>query len=214
MEKKVDLKEMSAKQRIGYIWDYYKWHIIGSVLAVCIVGSVLHHFITYRNPLLNVIMINADSSSVQPDSFREFQEVYGYDLTDSPVSASTFYFPDGDSAFASSYMDYQALTAIIAAGNQDIFLGNGDTYLNYCDQGALMNLSDVLSPAQMEKYADSLIYSTVGGTQEPYPCAIDLSGHPWLAQFGYTDTCYFGILSCYQNPDACTQFAEFLLTYE
>ena len=214
MEKKVDLKEMSAKQKIGYIWDYYKWHIIGVVLAICIIGSVFHHFLTYRKPLLNIIMVNATPSSVQTDSFQKFQEKYGYDPEDSPISAATFYFSDDGDAFTSSYMDYQALTAMIAAGDQDIFLGNGDTYLNYCDQGALADLSDVLSPAQMEEYADSLIYSTIGGTQEPYPCAIDLSGHPWLAQFGYTDACYFGVLSCYQNPDACTQFAEFLLTYE
>ena len=123
MEKKVNLKEMSTKQRIGYIWDYYKWHIIGAVIAVSVTASILHHFITYREPLLNVIMINGGNNAVSADNngFNEFLSAYGYDPKISPIVCSSFYFPETDDAVQSAYLEQQALTAIIAAGGSRIF---------------------------------------------------------------------------------------------
>lgn len=215
MEKKANLKEMSTKQRIGYIWDYYKWHMIGAVLAVSVAASILHHFITYREPLLNIIMINGGNNAVSEENngFNEFLSAYGYDPSESPIACSSFYFPENDTAVSSAYLEQQALIAIIAAGEQDIFLGNGTVYENYCRQGALVDLSTILSPELLSSYEDSLIYAD---TEEnaPYPCAIELSENPWLSQYGYTGTCRFGILTSFQNEEACKEFAEFLLTMQ
>ena len=160
MEKKVNLKEMSTKQRIGYIWDYYKWHMIGAVLAVSVAVSILHHFITYREPLLNIIMINGGNNVVSEENngFNEFLSAYGYDPSESPIACSSFYFPENDTAVSSAYLEQQALIAIIAAGEQDILLGNGTVYENYCRQGALVDLSTILSPELLSSYEDSFLH--------------------------------------------------------
>ncbi|MCJ7688715.1 MAG: hypothetical protein MUO60_05270 [Clostridiaceae bacterium] len=42
----VDLKSMSKKKKAEYIWDYYKLHIIGALVVICIVGSMIHSRIT------------------------------------------------------------------------------------------------------------------------------------------------------------------------
>lgn len=215
MEKKPDFKAMSTKTKIGYVWDYYKWHIIGTIAAASFVISMVHHYVTYRDPLLNVIMINCnDSYSADSSGFDEFQEIYGYDPEEYPISLASFFFAEGDDAAASSYTDYQALTTLIAAGDQDLFFGTGNVYSTYCEQGALLDLSTVLSPALLEEYEDCLIYSTAGGEVDPYPCAIELTDNEWLRKNNYYDTCRFGIFYHNQNIDACREFAEFLLTYE
>ncbi len=214
MEKKPDFKAMSTKAKIGYVWDYYKWHIIGTIAAVSFVCYTVHYYVTYREPLLNVIMLNCyDSYNTDNSGFYEFQETYGYDPEEYPISLASFYLAEGDNAASASYTDYQALTTMIAAGGEDLFFGTGDTYLTYCEQGALLDLSTILSPELMEEYNDCLIYSTSDGEVDPYPCAIELTGNDWLRKNNYYDTCYFGIFYSNQNLDACTQFAEFLLTY-
>lgn len=215
MEKKPDFKAMSTKTKIEYVWDYYKWHIIGSIAAVAFVGSMIYHFVSYREPLLNVIMINSNDSYNTDDSgFVEFQDAYGYDTEDFPISLASFYLGEGEDAATAYYQDYQAFATMVAAGGEDLFFGTGDVYLNYCEQGALADLSTILSPELLAKYEDHLIYSTADGEVAPYPCAIELSDHAWLRKYNYYDTCYFGIFYRNQNADACKQFAEFLLTYE
>ncbi len=215
MEKKPDFKAMSTKAKIGYVWDYYKWHIIGTIAAVSFVISMIHHYVTYRDPLLNVIMLNCNNSyNTDSSGFDEFQAVYGYDPEEYPISLASFYLAEGDNATSASYTDYQALTTMIAAGGEDIFIGTGDTYLAYCKEGALLDLSTILSPDLLSEYEDCFIYSTAGGEVAPYPCAIELTDNSWIRKNNYYDTCYFGIFYSNQNPDACKEFAEFLLTYK
>lgn len=215
MEKKPDFKAMSTKAKIEYVWDYYKWHIIGTIAAVSCVCYTVHSYVTYRDPLLNVIMINCyDSYSADDSGFAEFQEVYGYDPEEYPISVASFYLAEGDNATSASYADYQALTTMIAAGDEDLFFGTGDTYLAYCEQGALLDLSTILSPELLAEYEDCLIYSTSDGETDPYPCAIELTDNSWLRKNNYYDSCYFGVFYRNQNLDACKEFAEFLLTYK
>lgn len=54
----VDLKSMSKKQKAEYIWDYYKLHIIGVLVIICIVGSMIHSRMTKIDYVFNLTMIN------------------------------------------------------------------------------------------------------------------------------------------------------------
>lgn len=212
MEKKTDFKALSPKAKVGYIVDYYKWHIIIGICAAAFIGSMIHHYATYRDPLLNVIMINCnDSMTANADGFDAFLHEYGYDPGEYPISLSaSLHFSDGE--YSTSFNDYQALTMMIAAGDQDLFFGIGDVYLDYAKQGVLTDLSDVLSEEVLSKYEDCVIYSTDEGESDPYPCAVELSENTWLAENNYYNTCYFGIFKQSQNTEASAQFAEFLLS--
>lgn len=218
MEAKTDFKALSTKAKIGYVWDYYKWHITVTIILASFIIYLIYHYATYRDPLLRVIMINTnDTYSASTDGFDEFQDTYGYDAKEYPISlTSSFYFPEDENsdAAALSYTDHQSLATMVAAGSVDLFFGTGEVYLSYAEQGALSDLSTFLSPELLEKYKANLLYSTDDGESEPYPCAIELTDNAWLSKYNYYDTCYFGIFYQTQNPDACKEFAEFLLNYE
>lgn len=214
MEKKTDFKALSGKAKVQYVWDYYRWPIIITVITAAVLGSLIHHFVTYQEPLLNVIMINNPSAlNTTEDGFIEFLTDAGYEYEeDSILLVSDLNFPeDGQGA---DYNNYMALSTMIAAGGQDLFFGTGTVFLNYADVGALADLSDILSPELLEKYADQLIYSTNDGAVEAYPCAVELTDHEWLKKYNYYDTCYFGVFASAQNPQLAAQFADFLLNYE
>lgn len=165
MEKKTDFKALSTRAKFDYIWDYYKLHILAAIIAVCVVVSLIHHYVTYREPILNVIMINCIGGDLADDSgFDEFLESYGHDPAKEPVSlSSNLYFSENSST--DSYTNMQVLAAMMAAGDQDLFFGTGDIYLSYADQGALADLSAVLPADILEQYKDSLIYTTEDGTR-------------------------------------------------
>lgn len=213
MEKKTDFKALTPKAKIQYVWDYYKWIIFAVLLAAAFIIYIVYYKVTYRTPLLNVIMFNCNDPIYADDSgFDEFLSEYGYDPKEAPISlSSTFQIADDEQPMPGS--GYEALAVMIAAGDQDLFFGTGDIYLNYAEQGALTDLSAVLPSEVLERYQDSLIYSTDDGQTDPYPCAIELTDNAWLQKYNYYDTCYFGIFSRNQNLDAALQFAEFLLNY-
>ena len=213
MEKKTDIRSLSNKDKIQYIWDYYRFHILGTIAGVALVVFLIHHFITYRDPLLNVIMINCnDPYGVDESGFDEFLDEYDYDDENYVSLTATLQFADG-ATYADAYNEYQVLTTMVAAGDQDLFFGTGDVFLSYARDGALVDLSTVLSEELLEKYEDKLIYSTDNGKVASYPCAIEITDNEWLKKNNYYDTCYFGIFCDNQGIEPCRQFAEFLLEY-
>lgn len=173
MEKKADFHSLSRKAKVQYVWDYYKWPIAAAIAALCFVIYLIYHYATYRDPLLNVIMMNCnDSITADSKGFDEFLEACGYDPKEDSVSlTSSLQFSDGE--YSTSYNDTQVLTLMLAAGGQDLFFGTGDEYLDYADQGALMDLSTVLSDELLDRYQDHLIYTTEDGAVASYPCAIE-----------------------------------------
>lgn len=215
MEKKTDFRALSPKAKVQYIWDYYKLRILVIVLCAAAAISLIHHYVTYREPLLNVLMINTLSGNMTTaDGFDEFLDACGYDKKESPVSLyGSLYLSEDQNAAVASYQDYEVLATMIAAGDNDIFFGTGDVFLTYAEQGAFQDLSGILSEETFEKYKDSMIYSTDDGECEPYPCAIEITDNEWLKRSGYYDgSCYFGIFYRSENTEAASQFAEFLLS--
>lgn len=214
MEKKTDFKALSSKAKVQYIWDYYKLRILVIVLCTAAAISLIHHYVTYREPLLNVLMINTTNGTMTTaDGFDEFLDAYGYDKEEYPVSLyGALYIPEEKDAAVSAYQDYEVLATMIAGGEEDIFFGRGDVFLAYAEQGAFTDLSDILSEETFEKYKDSMIYSTDDGESVPYPCAVEITDNEWLKKNGYYGgSCYFGIFFRSEKTEVTSQFAEFLL---
>ena len=92
MEKKTDFKALSNKAKVQYIWDYYKLHILfGGVIATIVIG-LGYHFITYRKPVLSVIMINVQT---QNSSQSMSPQIYSFPMIQMQqrTTTTTWYFP-------------------------------------------------------------------------------------------------------------------------
>lgn len=75
MEKKADFHSLSRKAKVQYVWDYYKWPIAAAIAALCFVIYLIYHYATYRDPLLNVIMMNCnDSITADSKGFDDFSK--------------------------------------------------------------------------------------------------------------------------------------------
>lgn len=49
MKYKVNFKSLSTKQKIEYIWDYYKWHMVILIFVISIIVSTVQKSINYKS---------------------------------------------------------------------------------------------------------------------------------------------------------------------
>jgi hypothetical protein len=214
MEKKSYFKELSGKAKVQYIWDYYKWRIIIPIILIIVVVYLIHNYISYKEPTLNVTMINSTADDIYDTSmFDGFLDEYGYDAVRNPVSLNAIYqFPDDGSYDYTSAQALRALNIVIYAGGQDLFFGTGSVYTDFSDDGVLCDLSEILSDELMAEYSDDFIYSTAGDTVDAYPCAVELKDNKWLSESGCYDSCYLGVFASADHPEAAAEFMDYVMT--
>lgn len=156
------LSELSWKERIGYVWDYYK-PLMVAVLAVIVLvhlGITIYHNKQIEN-LLSVYMVNCNSFSVDSEliaediaermgGLEEKQEI----TVDTSISIS-------DSVSQSALAYQMKLATLIAAGEIDILLLDADTFETYAAQDTFLDLTEVLTGEELEKWEDLLVYRVV-----------------------------------------------------
>lgn len=207
MEKLTPFKEMSKQDKIAYIWDYWKWPIIATVLIIMLVSSVVKTVTTHKDPNLAVLMINSHSKDVA--TFEEivatFQEE-NYILLNANLGFSEQGNPIG------FYLDDTVLSAELNSETFDLFFGNGEKY-NFCaDEGFLIDLRNILSPDILNSIPDDhILYSTVGDRVDPYPCAILFDRCPKLEAYYPDEAFYCGIIYNSPNLEAAGKALENLL---
>jgi len=65
-------KSMSGREKFKYVWEYYKWHIIGSVAGFILIFSMVHAFVTQRDTYLSVTFVSGFEHTSR--SFGGFDE--------------------------------------------------------------------------------------------------------------------------------------------
>lgn len=226
MADRVTFQDLSFRQKLDHIWTYYRYFILAGLFVILILVPLIIQTFQAPKSLLDVIMLDSNITGDSAEAgFTEFLQAYGYESYDGAVSVNTnlsFYSQEElekldemsySAAVQDNYEKQQILFTLMAAGGTEILFGKGDIFMDYADQGMLADLSTVLSPELLDKYAGQLVYTDQNGETEPYPCAIELSGSEWLSRNRYYEECLFGVLALANDSDIAAQFAEFLLNY-
>lgn len=206
-------KELTTKEKIEYIWDYYHLHILGALFGALLLSMFIYSWVTEKEATLSVVMINTPEGSTADEydnvkGFDAFLEECGYEVYDGAIEMIAGYTIADEDANAEIK---RSVEAYLGAGIPHVFFGTGEVYMDYVDMGTFADLSELLSKELLEKYADQLIYSDNNGEVEPYPCAIYLENNTWVTENGYYDDCYFGILEQAPSMEVATDFAEYIL---
>lgn len=224
-------KAMTPKKKRQYIWGYYKFHIIITLLVLFLGGRWIYEIATNQPPVLTVTMFNVMESvdGSHSANFDEYLQKYGYENFENAVSCNTtlkiFTKEENADLFAASYVQHSnALYTWLQAGSEDVVIGRGEYfYRDLVESVVFMDLREVLPQELLEQYADSLVYCTpvpLGQPQESadpskaYPCAIYLKDNAWIQGTGYYRECYVGIPKSAKHVDAAKNFLEYILTYE
>lgn len=176
------LKEMSLSDKIWYIWEYYKFHIIGVflvILVISIVATSVHN--ASIDPGIYCVVINNRSSQELDTSVLEqdFYEHMGFGEKQ-PVYAESMFITYGDQATEYSYAAMAKLSALIASKDLDIIIGDRENIDHYTSMDGLADLEQFLPQDVLAAAEDRLIYAADSSGQS-VATSIDISG-TWLAE--------------------------------
>ncbi|MDF2593990.1 MAG: hypothetical protein K0R69_331 [Clostridia bacterium] len=150
-------KELSFKKKISHIWEYYRWHIIGSIIGIIVLGNLVVTILTpQKNYSVDVVVAGRlASDETQPQVIEKFENELDTSLNIASV--------DFANMGQLEMVMMQKIPLLMRTNELDILILSKDAYMNYLNQGGIdmfMPLDTIkeLTPLLEEK-KDSLITS-------------------------------------------------------
>ena len=164
-EDRQNLKGMPWKERVPYIFTYYKIPTIAVAAVLIVVVSLIYTNVSAKEPALSGILLNCyniDSMPTQQDSADfsgDFLEELGLDSTEYSLSfrRNITYAQGSDS----SYSDYQSLMTImacVASEEVDFITGDLNPMVGLAYQDYFADLPQVLGEEQYAYYEPYFLY--------------------------------------------------------
>jgi len=140
------LREMTFKNKMEHIWEYYKFHIICFLTILFVVIGLLNVWVFNPKPDA-ALFISWNSGFATDEQVDRLAEVLGERLVEDGarevVEVAQFYFSNNDPSV--SMASAQRLVAMLSTGMIDLFILDHDLLENYSTSGFLMPLDTVLA---------------------------------------------------------------------
>lgn len=231
-----NLKGKPFKQKVEHIVTYFWLPIVITLAIVIGLASYIVHIVTAKDTALNVICLNAYADNENARTYiNDFATEIGIDLEEYEVHISTDLTLD-DQDLASAYNTAQVIVAQVAAHSVDVLAADLETLTRYFYQEMFWELDQVLTPEQMEKYADYILYADMAVVRklqeeleeapvfpdptkpeemaEPFPIAVRVP-----EDSGFKKNCYtywksdvaFGLVATTENMENTLAFLDYIM---
>lgn len=208
-------KKLSLKDKIGYIWDYYKGMIGGvlaAILVICICVQTMRG--SGKETVLSAAIINAektDGSKVM-ELQDDFGVYLGLDEKSQSLSLDDTYLinlKDGDQVTVACQTK---LMAAIQAKTLDLILMPEDIYENYLTSGALEKLEDALGKEFLEEEEAAWCMGRREGDSEDAVYALKITGSERLKDIYGDREIYLAVPVGASHPEEIRAFVKYLLS--
>lgn len=172
-ERKAVWENGTTKQKIQYVWDYYKWHILIPIIVVAVIIWYIVQVVTAKDTLFQGIFLNAygtntyDTTTEWLDEFYELQEI-NTDKEEISLNTSLYYTAGNVNA---NYETLQVLMAWNAAECLDFMAGDVSSLTELSYRGYFTDLRKILTDEQLEAYEPYFLYMD----QEVYTKRMEMS---------------------------------------
>ncbi|MBX4269745.1 hypothetical protein [Clostridium estertheticum] len=182
----VDLKGMSKHKKAEYIWEYYKFHIIGALAAICIIISIIHSQITKPNYVFNLTMISniADTNKVTNLESLLTKVVVKDGSTRKKAIVSSMPIDTSKNANLQTTSQYmQKLTAEVSVGELDVIILDKTMFESFAKQDMFLRL-DNISELNLDSLKGEKIHA-IGSDKKNDVYAIDAKDIVLLKNLGF-----------------------------
>ena len=216
-EEAAKLKEMSFKDKFWYIWEYYKFPIIGVIIAVFLVGSIGSAMYNNRfDTALSCAVLNSryDSDALTVDQYfnEGFRAFIGLDENtkiDVDYSMSPTF--DESAMIEYSYAELAKLTAMISSKGLDVMIGRPDVIDHYGEMDGFLNLEEALPPDLYEQVKDYLYPVTNAETGQESFCGLRLEDTSFGEKTGLIlDNPVLTVMSNSPHTDTAIQLIRYI----
>ena len=211
------LKEMSFKDKFWYIWEYYKFPIIGVIIAVFLVGSIGSAMYNNRfDTALSCAVLNSryDSDALTVDQYfnEGFRAFIGLD-ENTKIDVDYSMSPTFDESAMNeySYAELAKLTAMISSKGLDVMIGRPDVIDHYGEMDGFLNLEEALPPDLYEQVKDYLYPVTNAETGQESFCGLRLEDTSFGEKTGLIlDNPVLTVMSNSPHTDTAIQLIRYI----
>lgn len=199
------IQALDKKERIEFIWDYYKIPIVAvvsfTVLAVLAVAFRLDN----AGTVMYAVFINADDTGdVSP--LNSLLERGGVDLEGRTIDVAAGYTLYYDDPVNTDMDTIQLLAALFGIGDLDVFAADGAVFQAYVEKEAFIDLSlfieaDVLSRHRLCTYVNENGRQVVAGIWLSEGSPLHTAGY-------YSSDVLIGVAANAQNLDPAIVFMK------
>ena len=230
--RKAAFRAMGPGEKLGYVWEYYKWPILLGLVVLLVLGSALHRNLTKKEPVLYLAMANvALGEDLQRDLTEGYlleagldekrQEVYLYldlYLSDNADTLNHEY----------AYASKMKLMGAVSAQKLDLVLMNREAWDLLSRGGYLLELdsaglSEAFLPFLRENeviLSDNSIEYQLGEASEQIveirtaANALEVVAFPVFASAGFPEPVYLGLVANSPRTAACLDYLSYLISEE
>lgn len=186
LSEKEKMKTMSGKDKVWYIWEYYKFPIFGVILGIFLVWTVASS--VYRSgfeTVLHCMYLNNREEELNTAPLEEDFAAYLELNEKQTITAESTYITYGDNMTEFTYASMAKISALIAAKDLDIIICDRENFEHYASMNGGLDLTAVLSAELLTRISDHLEYAPdEEGKSHAY--GIDLTGTEFASQSNLT----------------------------
>ena len=156
-EQKAALKNMKAKAKLAYYWEYYRIHALVAIISIVVGISLIYNIANNKDYSFYALIINSFHSSGE-EMAEEFSEFSGLDNERLKcfIEADMVFNVDEFSTYEIAAV--QRIAATVMAGDLDVMITDAHTFIYFSDSEFFVDLRSVLSEAALKQYQDHLFY--------------------------------------------------------
>lgn len=149
------IKSIPQGKKLGYIYDYYKWHIFITVFLVVSVIATAISIANEKEIVLSGYLFDSYYDIEQDEPFVDFPSYAGLD-----TDKETVEFLANIQLYGMYAETSQQFYATVAAGHTDFAVFNPQSFLRFSYEtfSYLYDLREILTPQQLEQLSDRLFY--------------------------------------------------------
>lgn len=233
-ERKWSLKDVHGREKIGYIWEYYKLPIVAAGIFLYVAGYMIYGSATHKDTILYTALVNVSAGEAFAEELSiGFLDYTGADAGKEEVGLyKELYLVEEPEAMNHEYA-YASNTKIVAAiaGNtMDVVLMDQRAFDIFSNRGYLCNMEQLLTQKAPDLYEElwsclvsnkvilednsvdvqldpSVSYMAV---TDEYPMAVDVSHSALMEKEGLNGTLYLGIISNSPRVDMAITYLQYL----
>ena len=212
-EEQAKLKKMSFRDKLWYIWEYYKIHmLIGCVILFFLyaLGTIFYQKI-FTSQLFFIVMNDRSGSEADYEGLaNEFKTRMGYGKKDKVEVDSSLYISFEESTSQLDYASLAKVTAIVASKDLDVLISDSPAVEHYASNGAFLNLEEVL-PADLWDMVKDDVYMAKDENGNSFPAAISLDDSYFHEKTGtQMEEAYFSLINNSTRTDTAFEFLRYL----
>ena len=227
-------KHLHGKQKLQYVWDYYKLPIAVCLILFYVIGYMVYSHITRKNVILYAGLVNVSAGEqLTSELSRGFLEFLGVNPSRTGLKLYTGLYLTEDPDDPNQEYAYASRVKLLASidGEQlDVVLMNREVFDLFSQNGYLYNLNELLRELDAETAAEWAPYLVTGtvlpendtdGTQAgwtPVPesaaktCSMGLqmSQKGLFKNAGFDGDVYLGIIKNTPRMDMAIKYISYL----